>query len=303
MKRVKLLLLTLVTSITLTSCVVQDTDFSLNEYISSYDLWYIDYHRTTGNGDVSFLSKAFTVSFLNGTMYANNNIVDIGKTGNGLGIAVGDYVPRGTVLETYHDLDGNYNFEVVQLADDEIRIDDLSQNVSYYLIGYQRSNFNYDKLFYDNIEYFLQEYVAWERTATSGGTPNLFDNEHFLQFTPENDVTFYSSHDAFGTNIDYINWDYEGGYQIDNISGFNNLKLLTLNYDGGDTEEFELSVINDERIQLFHLSSETTYTFSGRGFVQYLKNENKSITKSTVRNNNRKRTKIQRKTVDRKHLK
>ncbi|MDO6743270.1 hypothetical protein Q4553_01655 [Tenacibaculum soleae] len=303
MKRVKLLLLTLVTSITLTSCVVQDTDFSLNEYISSYDLWYIDYHRTTGSGDVSFLSKAFTVSFLNGTMYANNNIVDIGKTGNGLGIAVGDYVPRGTVLETYHDLDGNYNFEVVQLADDEIRIDDLSQNVSYYLIGYQRSNFNYDKLFYDNIEYFLQEYVAWERTATSGGTPNLFDNEHFLQFTPENDVTFYSSHDAFGTNIDYINWDYEGGYQIDNISGFNNLKLLTLNYDGGDTEEFELSVINDERIQLFHLSSETTYTFSGRGFVQYLKNENKSMTKSTVRNNNRKRTKIQRKTVDRKHLK
>ncbi|WP_418653730.1 hypothetical protein [Tenacibaculum soleae] len=303
MKRVKLLLLTLVTSITLTSCVVQDTDFSLNEYISSYDLWYIDYHRTTGSGDVSFLSKAFTVSFLNGTMYANNNIVDIGKTGNGLGIAVGDYVPRGTVLETYHDLDGNYNFEVVQLADDEIRIDDLSQNVSYYLIGYQRNNFNYDKLFNDNIEYFLQEYVAWERTATSGGTPNLFDNEHFLQFTPENDVTFYSSHDAFGTNIDYINWDYEGGYQIDNISGFNNLKLLTLNYDGGDTEEFELSVINDERIQLFHLSSETTYTFSGRGFVQYLKNENKSMTKSTVRNNNRKRTKIQRKTVDRKHLK
>ncbi|MCT4700197.1 hypothetical protein [Tenacibaculum haliotis] len=303
MKRIKLLLFTIIASIALTSCVVQDTDFSLNEYISSYDLWYIDYHRTTGSGDVSFLSKAFTVSFLNGTMYANNNIVDIGKTGNGLGIAVGDYVPRGTVLETYHDLDGNYNFEVVQLADDEIRIDDLSQNVSYYLIGYQRSNFNYDKLFYDNIEYFLQEYIGWERTATSGGSPNVFDDEHFLQFTPENDVTFYSSHDAFGTNIDNISWDYVGGYEVANYNGINNLKLLTLNYDGGDTEKFELSVINDERIQLFHLSSETTYTFSGRGFVQYLKNENKSITKSSVRNNSRKRTKIQRKTVDRKYLK
>ncbi|WBX71200.1 hypothetical protein [Tenacibaculum retecalamus] len=303
MKRIKLLLFTIIASIALTSCVVQDTDFSLNEYISSYDLWYIDYHRTTGSGDVSFLSKAFTVSFLNGTMYANNNIVDIGKTGNGLGIAVGDYVPRGTVLETYHDLDGNYNFEVVQLADDEIRIDDLSQNVSYYLIGYQRSNFNYDKLFYDNIEYFLQEYIGWERTDASGGSPNVFDDEHFLQFTPENDVTFYSSHDAFGTNIDNISWDYVGGYEVANYNGINNLKLLTLNYDGGDTEEFELSVINDERIQLFHLSSETTYTFSGRGFVQYLKNENKSITKSSVRNNSRKRTKIQRKTVDRKYLK
>lgn len=303
MKRIKLLLFTIIASIALTSCVVQDTDFSLNEYISSYDLWYIDYHRTTGSGDVSFLSKAFTVSFLNGTMYANNNIVDIGKTGNGLGIAVGDYVPRGTVLETYHDLDGNYNFEVVQLADNEIRIDDLSQNVSYYLIGYQRSNFNYNKLFYDNIEYFLQEYIGWERTDASGGSPNVFDDEHFLQFTPENDVTFYSSHDAFGTNIDNISWDYVGGYEVANYNGINNLKLLTLNYDGGDTEEFELSVINDERIQLFHLSSETTYTFSGRGFVQYLKNENKSITKSSVRNNSRKRTKIQRKTVDRKYLK
>ena len=303
MKRVKLLLLTIIASVSLTSCVVQDTDFSLNEYISSYDLWYIDYHRTTGSGDVSFLSKAFTVSFLNGTMYANNNIVDIGKTGNGLGIAVGDYVPRGTVLETYHDLDGNYNFEIIQLADDEIRIDDLSQNVSYYLIGYQRSNFNYDKLFYDNIEYFLQEYIGWERTDASGGSPNVFDDEHFLQFTPENDVTFYSSHDSFGTNIDNISWDYVGGYEVANYNGINDLKLLTLNYDGGDTEKFELSVINDERIQLFHLSSETTYTFSGRGFVQYLKNENKSITKSSVRNNSRKRTKIQRKTVDRKYLK
>ena len=303
MKRVKLLLLTIIASVSLTSCVVQDTDFSLNEYISSYDLWYIDYHRTTGSGDVSFLSKAFTVSFLNGTMYANNNIVDIGKTGNGLGIAVGDYVPRGTVLETYHDLDGNYNFEVVQLADDEIRIDDLSQNVSYYLIGYQRSNFNYDKLFYDNIEYFLQEYIGWERTDASGGSPNVFDDEHFLQFTPENDVTFYSSHDSFGTNIDNISWDYVGGYEVANYNGINDLKLLTLNYDGGDTEKFELSVINDERIQLYHLQSETTYTFSGKGFVQYLRSENKNTIKSSVRNNSRKRTKIQRKTVDRKYLK
>jgi len=308
MKRLKLLFLFITASITLTSCVVQneiidDNAFSLNEYISSYDLWYIDYHKTTGSGDVPFISKAFTLSFFNGTMYANNNIVDIGKTGNGLGIAVGSYGTNQTVLETDHDLDGNYNFEVVQLADNEIRIDDLSQNISYYLIGYQKNSFDYDKLFYENIEYFLQEYVAWERTDQVGGTPNAFDDEHFLQFTPENDVTFYSSHDSFGTNIDYLKWDYVGGYEIANISGRNDLKFLTLNYDGGDTERFELSVINDEAIKLFHISSETTYTFSGRGFVQYLKGKNKSITKPTVRNNGRKRTKIQRKTVDRKYLK
>ncbi len=307
MKRLKLLFLFVTASLTLTSCVVQndlidDNAFALNEYISSYDLWYIDYHRTTGSGDVPFLSKAFTVSFLNGTMYANNNIVDIGKTGNGLGIAVGNYATNRTVLETRHDLDGRYNFEVVQLAADEIRIDDLSQNVSYYLIGYQRNNFDYDKLFHDNIEYFLQEYVAWERTNEVGGTPNPFDNEHYLQFTPENDVTFRSSHDSFGTNIDYINWNYIGGYEVANITGYENLKYLTLNYDGGDTERFELSVINDETIKLFHLSSKTSYTFSGRGFVQYLKTKDKKSTKPAVRNSGRKRTKIQRKTVDKENI-
>lgn len=308
MKRIKLLFLFITASVTLTSCIVQneiidDDAFSLNEYVSSYDLWYIDYHRTTGTGDIPFLSKAFTVSFLNGRMYANNNIVDIGKTGDGLGIIVGNYNTRGTILETYHKLDGNYNFDVIQLSNNEIRIDDLSQNVSYYLIGYQRNNFDYDKLFYENIEYFLQEYVAWERTNATGGAPNAFDDEHFLQFTPENDVTFYSSHDNFGTDIDNIKWDYVGGYEVANITGYSDLKLLTLNYDGGDTERFELSVINDETVKLFHLSSKTTYTFSGRGFVQYLKSKNKSTAKSIVRNNGRKRTKIQRKTVDRKYLK
>ncbi|MBA6156708.1 hypothetical protein H3Z83_09300 [Tenacibaculum sp. S7007] len=302
MKRLKLLFLFVTASLTLTSCVVQndlidDNAFALNEYVSSYDLWYIDYHRTTGSGDVPFLSKAFTVSFLNGTMYANNNIVDIGRTGNGLGIAVGNYNTYGTVLETRHDLDGRYDFDVVQLAGNEIRIDDLSQNVSYYLIGYQRNNFDYDKLFYENIEYFLQEFVAWERTDRVGGITNAFDDEHFLQFTPENDVTFKSSHDPFGTNIDYINWDYIGGYEVANIAGYEDLKRLTLFYDGGDTERFELSVINDETIELFHLSSERTYTFSGRGFVQYLKTKGKSTTKPAVRNSGRKRTKIQRKTV------
>ncbi len=302
MKRLKLLFLFVTASLTLTSCVVQndlidDNAFALNEYVSSYDLWYIDYHRTTGSGDVPFLSKAFTVSFLNGTMYANNNIVDIGRTGNGLGIAVGNYNTYGTVLETRHDLDGRFDFDVVQLAGNEIRIDDLSQNVSYYLIGYQRNNFDYDKLFYENIEYFLQEFVAWERTDRAGGITNAFDDEHYLQFTPENDVTFKSSHDPFGTNIDYINWDYIGGYEVANIAGYEDLKRLTLFYDGGDTERFELSVINDETIELFHLSSERSYTFSGRGFVQYLKTEGKSATKPAVRNSGRKRTKIQRKTV------
>ncbi|TDQ28643.1 hypothetical protein [Tenacibaculum caenipelagi] len=307
MKRIKLLLLLLISGVTLTSCVVRndivDDGFSLRQYISSYDLWYVDYHKTTGTGDVPFLSRAFTISFLNGTMYANNNIVDIGKTGNGLGIAVGSYGTFGTVLETRHDIDGYYEFDVVQLSSNRIRIDDLSQNVSYYLVGYQRNTFDYDMLFYDNIEYFLQEYIAWERTGASGGTSNPFDYEHYLQFTPENDVTFYSSHDPFGTNIDNINWDFTGGYIVQNVQGEQNLKYLTLNYDNGDTEEFDLTVINDETIELYHIGSGTTYIFSGRGFIQYLKGEKTSTSKPTVRNSGRKRTKIERETVPKRTLK
>ncbi|MGK0414725.1 MAG: hypothetical protein ACJA1B_002953, partial [Polaribacter sp.] len=81
-------------------------------------------------------------------------------------------------------------------------------------------------------------------------------------------------------------------------------KILTLIYDGGDIEEFELSVINDSSISLYHLNSDTTYEFTGRGFVQYLKGE-KTVksAKDVVRNNNRKRTKIERKTKIKRNLK
>ena len=34
---------------------------------------------------------AFTLSFLDGVLYANNNLVDIGITGNGFGVPVGNY--------------------------------------------------------------------------------------------------------------------------------------------------------------------------------------------------------------------
>lgn len=301
MKRIKLLLLLLVSSAIFTSCVqrnqVVDDGFALHQFISSYDLWYVDYHKTTGTGDVPFLSRAFTVSFINGTMYANNNIVDIGKTGNGFGIPVGSFGTYGTVLETRHDIDGRFDFDVVQLSNNSIRIDDLSQNVSYFLEGYQRNAFDYDMLFYDNIEYFLQEYVAWERTDASGGEPNPFDEEHYLRFTPENDVTFNSSHDPFGTDVDNIRWDYEGSYIVQNVQGEENLKYLTLNYDNGDTEEFDLVVLDDETVELYHVGSKTTYVFSGRGFIQYKKGEKTTSTKPATRNNGRKRTKIQRETV------
>ena len=298
MRTLKLQFLTILSGLLLGSCTIfvddtiEDT-ISLDELIASYDLWYVDIHRTSGTGNVPFVSRAFTLSFVNGILYANNNISGIGFTGNGLGIPVGNYGTFGDVLETFHDIDGIHDFIVTQLSLNEIRIYDSFANVSYYLIGYQRENFDYDMLFYDNIEYFLQEFDAWERTGINSVNPIIFDDEHYLQFTPENNTTFYSSQDDFGINIADILWDYTGTYEVFDVLGFDDLKILTLNYDSGDTEEFELSVLNDEKIRLFHLVSETTYDFNGRGFIQFKNNQEK--VQSGVRNNGRKRTKITRK--------
>lgn len=303
MKSVKLLLVLIITGSFFNSCTLEDIiyDVPLEEVVTEYDLWYVDYHRTTGSGDIPFLAKAFTVSFFNGQMYANNNIADIGFTGNGLGIKVGNYDTYNGYLEAFHNQDGRFDFDVIQISSNEIRIDDNYNDVSYYLIGYNRNNFDYDKLFYENIEYFLQEYVAWEKTNTSvTGSNNPFDQENFLQFTPENNTTFYSSKDSFGTDIDVIDWSFVGNYQIFDVQNFENLKILTLNYDNGDNEEFELSVDNDSKISLYHISSETTYKFEGRGFIQYLKG---GEVKPSVRNSGRKRTKIKRETKVRRNLK
>ncbi|WP_298779662.1 hypothetical protein [uncultured Polaribacter sp.] len=297
MKSLKLLITIIITATLFSSCTTVFNDYqpTLEEVVSEYDLWYVDYHRTTGSGDVPFVSRAFTLSFRNGILYANNNITDIGITGNGLGIDVGNYNTYNGVLETIHDIDGVNDFEVTIISNNEIRIYNYIENVDYYLIGYNTNNFDYDKLFYENIEYFLQEYIAWEKTDTFGGTLNTFDDENYLAFTPENLTTFYSSQDNLGTDIDLLDWSYVGGYEVYDVTGYDDLKILTLNYDGGDIEEFELSVINDSNIRLYHIETETTYDFTGRGFIQYLKGNKVKSTEPVVRNNNRKRTKVKRK--------
>ena len=307
MRTLKLLFATLAVGLIFTSCSVVIDDLedsyyvSLEDVVTMYDLWYIDYNLTAGNGDVPFLSKAFTISFINGKLWANNNLVDIGSTGNGYGIQIGYYDTYTGILEIEHDLDGYYDFDVVQLSGNRLKLIDNYNNVSYYLEGYQKYNFDYDQIFYDNIEYFLQEYVAWEKTYTSTiGERNEFDNENFLAFTPENLTTFYSSQDDFGINIANLYWYYVGGYLVANVQGYNNLKVLTLDYDSWGNEEFELSVINDGAISLYHNESDTTYEFTGRGYIQYLK---PSSSKETVRNDGRKRTKVQRETKIRRNLK
>ena len=140
-------------------------------------------------------------------------------------------------------------------------------------------------MFYDNIHYFLQEYEAWEKTYTSQtGQLNEFDYENYLQFIAGgNDSTFRSSQDTNISNTSAIYWDYTGVYSIGNVSNNMYLKTLTLDYDYFDNEFFELSVINDQKIQLYQPSSGTVYQFTGRGYIQYMRSSEEQNNKEQVR--------------------
>ncbi|MBO6607709.1 nicotinic acid mononucleotide adenyltransferase [Psychroserpens sp.] len=283
MKTIKLLLVFAISATLFTSCYTEDviiTDvnnnqpgITLNQLLSSYELWYVDINQTLGPGETPFLQIAFTVSFRNGVLFANNNLVGFGSQGNGFGIDVGTYDAYGTILDVYHDIDGYQTFDVYQIDNNTIELYNPFNDTSYFLNGYQRSNFDYDFVFYDNIHYFLQEYEAWEKTFTSEmGVLNEFDNENYLQFLPGgNDSVFRSSQDVNISDPANIYWDYTGVYGVGDISGNMYLKTLTLDYDFFDNEFFELSVINDQRIELYHPSSETIYEFTGRGYIQFLR--------------------------------
>lgn len=296
------LLLTAVTLTLFTSCIntfstirEEESGITLSQLVSTYDIWYVDYNSKSGSGNVPFLSNAFTISFLNGSMYANNNLAGIGKTGEGYGIKTGNYNTFDNVISIYHSKYGKYNLQVVQLSKDKIRLVDNQQNTSYDLEGYQKRYFNFDKVFYDNLEYFLQEYDVWAKTFTSKeGKTNAFDNENFLGFTSENNTTFYSSKNDFGTNVDYVKWNYKGSYEVADIQNHENLKFLTLFYENNEKEEFEVSVIDDANLQFYHIDSKTVYKFQGVGFIRYLRPEKNDAKKSKKE---RTRFKTYRKTV------
>ncbi|MAT90217.1 MAG: nicotinic acid mononucleotide adenyltransferase [Flavobacteriaceae bacterium] len=270
-------------ALTLSSCyteVIVDEDpivvdntpaITLGELMSSYELWYVDINRSSGSGYIPFVQKAFTLSFQGGTVFANNNLVGIGDQGYGYGIDVGYYDTFDFVLDVSHDIDGYHSFEVTQINDHEIDLYYPPQNLRYRLVGYQRSTFDYDALFYDNIHYFLQEYIAWEKSYTSPtGEVNEFDYEQFLQFLPGGgDGNFRSSQDPNGTHINDLYWDYTGIYNVDDVPGDFYTKYLTLDYDYLGNEYFELNVINDSTIELFHDSSGTIYRFRGKGYLPF----------------------------------
>lgn len=277
MKTLKLLLGFAISATLFTSCYVEEAHIndnprvSLNQLLNSYDLWYVDINATQGYGETQFLQIAFTLSFDNGRLYANNNLVGIGSQGNGYGVQIGNYSAYDMILDVDHVIDGFDSFDVYQVDYNTIELYNPYNDTSYFLDGYQRSTFDYDMVFYDNIHYFLQEYEAWEKTYTSNfGALNEFDNENYLQFlSGGNDSTFRSSQDENVYNTDNIYWDYTGVYGVGNVSGNMYLKTLTLDYDFFDNEFFELSVIDDSTIELLHADSGTVYEFSGRAYIAY----------------------------------
>ena len=272
----------------------------MNQLLNSYDLWYVDINETQGYGETPFLQIAFTVSFKNGIMYANNNLVGIGSQGNGYGVEIGYYDAYDMILDVNHIIDGYDSFDVYQVDNNTIELYNPFNDTSYFLDGYQRSNFDYDYVFYDNIHYFLQEYDAWEKTYTSNyGALNDFDNENYLQFlSGGSDDTFRSSQDANVYNTDNIYWDFTGSYGVGNVSGNMYLKTLTLDYDFFDNEFFELSVINDSKIELYHSNSGTLYEFQGRGYIQYYRNANVEEGKAAKQSDELKKRKQKTKKVE-----
>ncbi|QCX02094.1 nicotinic acid mononucleotide adenyltransferase [Aggregatimonas sangjinii] len=286
MKTIQLLLGFVLAGALLASCTtdviiedefIEESAFNTAVVLESYDLWYVDINATRGNGEVPFLQRAFTISFNNGVVYANNNIVGIGKTGNGFGIDVGTFGTFNGAVEIDHDVDGLWLLDVFAVNANTLELRDPRSGTSYFINGYQTNNFDYDFVFYDNIDYFIQEFDAWEKTYTSQeGALNDFDDENFLQFLP---TLFRSSIDAPGTSFNNLQWDFQGDYEVYDVENDETLKTLTLGYDGMGNDYFELYVINDSTAELYHPDSGTTYEFRGRGYQEYLKSGKSTVEK------------------------
>ncbi|GIJ95239.1 hypothetical protein [Capnocytophaga stomatis] len=255
----------------LSSCSVRneydDDQLTLHEFLHSYDLWYVNVDATRGNDRIPFLQKAFTITFDGNTLLANNNLVGIGSVGRGYGRVIGNFFTSDTHLTFHHDRDGSYRFKVVQISPNQIDLYDIDSNSVYRLEGYHKRNFNYDRLFFENMQYFLQEYNFWEKTYTSReGAMNPFDNENFIRFySLHGDYIFETrEHPNITTPL------FRGIYTVDDVRNANDVKILNLNYRN-ETESFEVRVLNDREIELFHINSRTTYRFRGVQNIIYKK--------------------------------
>lgn len=247
---------------------------SLNGLLEKYDLWYVDIDQTAGTGNIPFISRAFTISFMpSGAVYANNNMVGLGETGNGFGINTGVYHTdeRNGILYIDDDVFGSADFVVKQLSENRISLNNRYENVTYFLEGYQQNEFDYDRLFYENIVYFLQEYESWTRNFSDildHSAPFVSEN-HLKFYVSGNENVFESSESLPATPLSYIDWDYTGYYEVTNTYS-QSRKELILNYDiDNSNETFILKVISDDEIELHNIYSDNIYRFHGRGYIQF----------------------------------
>ena len=293
------LIILLIVSLGLSACNWTNRDdtldvptIGLTDLLQSYDLWYVDIDQTTEPGNVSFVSKAFTLSFMPGyEVFANNNISGLGQTGNGYGISIGTYrtYDRDGILSITDDIAGTYDFEVKQIDNYSIRLTNRAANVSYLLTGYQKNEFDYDGVFYDNITYFLQEYEAWNKTdadIVSPSAPFVFEN-HLRFYVSGNTNVFESSESQTNIPTGQIYWDYSGTYEVLNTSQENRKELL-LYYDiNNEQETFVLKILDDQNIQLHNIQTDNIYWLTGRGYIQYrptakrLKKSQKKVSRLT----------------------
>ena len=144
MKTIKILLSFALIATLFTSCYtevvvddfndfIEEPSISLNQLLRSHELWYVDINNTLGYGETPFLQKAFTVSFINGVVYANNNISGLGTNGAGFGIDVGEYDAYDMILDVDHDIDGYSTFDVYEVDYNTIELYNPNNDTSYFL--------------------------------------------------------------------------------------------------------------------------------------------------------------------------
>ena len=114
MKLVKLVVGFALLATVFTSCYVEETvvvadpyvdpvpSITLNQLLNTYELWYVDINRSNASGQIPFMQIAFTLSFRNGDVLANNNLVGIGNQGYGYGIGVGSVSYTHLTLPTIY---------------------------------------------------------------------------------------------------------------------------------------------------------------------------------------------------------
>jgi hypothetical protein len=237
--------------------------------INDFDLWYIDIHNTLGYGEFPFIEMAYTLSFLDGVLYANNNLVDIGVTGNGYGIPVGTYVFDNGILIMDHLIDGYYEFEVYSVGNNILELYNAFTDTSYFVEGYSSSTFDYNYVFYNNAYMFLKEYEVWEKSyAENLGAVSDFSNENYLSFY-DNDY-FKSSIDSNIPDVNSLLWDYYGSYQVLDYSNNSNLKQLNLSYNLGGEEVLDFRILSDDKIEL-QSSDGQVFQFTGRKNIRFMK--------------------------------